>query len=100
MTLLNPITKASQSGYEAPIGAESDNIFLYKKVIDAETGIESQIYLGTLTEFYENWIDFKTNANFMYTGNADPRSVDQIKVWYQTYDYQQNTEEEEEEPEE
>ena len=84
-TPLNPTTSISQNGFDAPIGAQDENIYLYDK--DGE-------YVGTLHDLYENWADFKAKNNFTFTGSLNPAGdpgdeesvdVEQIKVWYQTY---------------
>lgn len=86
-TTLNPVTKVSQGEYEAPIGAIDRNIYLYDN---------DSHYLGTLKDFHDNWLNFKENNNFTFTGYIDPHSVPQIKTWYQTYENTSVIEEEEE----
>lgn len=73
---LNPTTEISQNGFNAPIGANDENVFLYD---------DQGNYVGTLHDLYENWEDFKARNNFIFTGSQDPSSVNQIKVWYKTY---------------
>lgn len=73
MTQLNPVTSLSQNGFDAPIGADDENIFLYN---------ENGEYAGTLHDMFENWLDFKLKNDFVFFGDkiADPKDVGQIKV--------------------
>lgn len=68
------MTSVRQGDFVAPIGADAENIPLF----------EDEDYVGSLKDFYDNWVDFKRNNNFSYTGSYEP-NIPQVKVWYQTY---------------
>ena len=59
---------------KAEFGVYSDNV-----VITNTAGTK----IGTLTNFSEDWIDFKNSGQFIYYGTTTPSSSN-IKVWYDT----------------
>ena len=59
---------------EAKFGVYSDNVVITNT---------SSNPIGTLTDFGQDWIDFKNNSQFIYYGTTTPSSSS-VKVWYDT----------------
>lgn len=76
--------------YFAPFGVDDENVKIFHKEIDQETGESVWVEWGNLRNFFEEWENFKEtwqdfleNSKHMQYKNSSPDNS-QVKVWYDT----------------
>ena len=78
----------------APFGVDDENVQMHETIIDGQDNV-TYPNKGSLRDFFaewlnfkRNWNDFKTNAKHIQYGEDTPSVDSNVKVWFQTYESQ------------